>query len=137
MLESVERMRFALRNAPAGGAELEALLAAMKEDLSAKEEHCRAKGLASQQRVTVLTKRNAVDEVKGLEVLYIEKFFATDPSAKPLQFRRFSSPAVDDLVPGKYVFWAKEPGQAGKRGEPKEARIANGLPKDAIEVLAP
>jgi hypothetical protein len=69
--------------------------------------------------------------------LYIEKFFQSDPNAKPQQFRRFSSPAVDDLVPGKYVFWAKEPGEAGRRGERKEARVGNGLPKEPIEVLAP
>jgi hypothetical protein len=87
--------------------------------------------------VTVVTKRNGVDEVKGLAVLYIEKFFEADPNARPHEFRRFSSPAVDDLVPGRYVVWAKETGPSGRSGARKEVRIGNGRPSDPVEVLTP
>ena len=85
----------------------------------------------------VVTKRNGTTEIKGLEVLYLEKFFASDAKAKPLQFRGFSSPAVDDLAPGRYLFWAKEPGVGGKNGERKEARVGVTSTNDAIEVLVP
>ena len=61
-------------------------------------EHCRQKGLVTPQRVTVVTKRNGLEEVKGLAVQYIEKFFQSDLNAKPQEFRHFSSPAVDDLA---------------------------------------
>lgn len=135
--ESLERMLQALRNAPAGKAELETLLTDVREDIAIKQSHCRAKGLAAPQRVTVVPKKNGLEEVNGLEVLYIEKFFESDPNHRPLLFRRFSSPAVDDLVPGKYLIWARAPGTDGVQGERKEARIGSGIPKDAIEVLAP
>jgi hypothetical protein len=113
------------------------LLFAISDDLAVKEEHCRQKGLVAPQRVTVVTKKNGLEEVQGLAVLYIEKFFQSNPDARPQEFRRFSSPAVDDLVPGRYVIWAKETGETGRTGQRKEARIGNGLPKEPIEVLTP
>lgn len=137
LLNSLERMLGMLRHAPAGGAELEGLLFAIGDDLSVKQEHCREKGLTSPQRVFVVTKKNGTQEVKGLSVQYIEKFFQSDPSARPQEFRNFSSPSVDDLVPGTYVIWAKETTGAGRNGPRKEARIGNGFPKDPIEVLTP
>src|SRR5262245_30865039 len=136
-LASLQRMVRSLQGVRTNGSDLEILLTALEDDLSIKEQHCREKGLASRQRVFVVTKRKALQEVRGLEVLYIEKFFASDENARPQLFRRFSSPAVDDLVPGRYVFWAKEPGGRGRSGERKEARIGSGLPKEPIEVLAP
>jgi hypothetical protein len=80
---------------------------------------------------------NGLDEVKGLAVLYVEKFFESDPAAGPREFRRFSSPAEDDLVPGRYVIWAKETPGAGRIGQRKECRIGNGLAQEPVEVLAP
>lgn len=135
-LNSVERMLQVLRGAPASGAELEALLVSVSDDLEIKKEYCVVKGLATPVEVKVVTKRNGLDEVKGLKVFYIEKFFQSDPNGKPQEFRGFSSPAVDSLVPGRYVFWAKEPGGAGRNGERKEVPI-RGLSSESIEVLTP
>jgi hypothetical protein len=112
------------------------LLSEIADDLKIKTDYCKAKGLTSRVPVKVLTKRNGVDEVKGLRVLYVEKFFQSDPNARPQEFRRFSSPAVDDLVPGRYVFWAKEATASGRNGQQKEARVGLGLAKP-IEVLTP
>ena len=137
MRESIERMNLALANTPAEAKRRETILKLIADDLADKREFCRSEGLAARQQVKVVTKRGAVEEVKGLEVLYLEKFFESAADAKPLQFRGFSSPAVDDLVPGRYLFWAREPGPAGKSGERKEARITGRLPADPIEVLAP
>jgi hypothetical protein len=112
-------------------------LDAIADNLAIKVEHCRQTGLVAPQHVAVVTKRNGLDEVKGLSVLYLEKFFQNDPSAKPQEFRGISSPAVDDLVPGRYIIWAKETTAAGRTGPRKEVRIGAGVPKDPIEVLAP
>jgi len=137
LLASLGRMLKVLREPPAGQSELKTLLNAVAEDLSDKVEHCKQTGLAASQRVEVVTKRNGVDEVKGLAVLYVEKFFQHDPSARPREFRHFSSPAVEDLVPGRYIIWAKETSGSGRTGPTKEVRIGGGSPKDAVEVLAP
>lgn len=137
LLTSIERLLEELEGAPADPTKLEEVLRLLDEDLSAKAAHCRAKGLAALQRVTVVTKREALHEVKGLEVLYIEKFLQFDTAIAPYQFRRFSSPAVDEIAPGRYVFWAKAPGANGQTGARKEARIGNGSPSVPIEVLAP
>ena len=134
LLVSVNRALEAVRRPDLRQNEVWQLVA---EDLSEKVEHCRAKGLAAMQRVNVITRRGGLDEIKGLEVLYIEKFLQSDPSVKPYIFRRFSSPAVEDLAPGRYVFWSKEPGEKGRSGRRKEARVGNGFPVEPIEVLAP
>ena len=137
LLVSLERLLHVLEGAPADAGQLEEILRVLEEDLSAKAAHCRAKGLAALQRVTVVTKREALHEVKGLEVLYIEKFLQFDTTVTPYQFRRFSSPALDEIAPGRYVFWARTPGANGQTGARKEARVGNGSPSVPIEVLAP
>ena len=48
----------------------------------------------------MVTKRGAVAEVSGLEVLFLEKFLENDPRAVPRQFRGFSSPATDHSFRG-------------------------------------
>src|SRR5205085_6908564 len=94
--ESIEGMISCVHRAPPSGRVFEALLPLIAEDLSVKRIHCGYEGLAARQPVRVLTKRQGLTEVKGLEVLYLEKFFEFDDKAKPHQFRGFSSPAVDD-----------------------------------------
>jgi hypothetical protein len=135
--ESIERMTVALLNTPADTKRRATIIRLIADDLADKREFCRTEGLSARRQVKVVTKRGAIEEVKGLEVLYLEKFFESAANAKPLQFRGFSSPAVDDLVPGRYLFWAKEPGPSGKSGERKEARITVESPADHLEVLAP
>ena len=137
LVSSVERSLEALEGAPTTGPALEEVLRVLADDLSAKASHCRAKGLAALQRVAVVTKRQSVHEVKGLQILYIEQFLAGDTTTKPYEFRRFSSPAVDELAPGQYLFWAKEPGENGRAGARTEARIGNGSPAVPIQLLAP
>ena len=135
--ESLERMTTAIPDVPQDKKTLQLLLEAIRDDLAEKVTYCRQHGLAATRQVKVVTKRDGTTEIKGLEVLYLEKFFASDANAKPLQFRGFSSPAVDELAPGRYLFWAKEPGVGGKNGERKEARVGVTSTSDAIEVLVP
>jgi hypothetical protein len=135
--ESLERMTTALRDVAQDTNTVKLLWEAIRDDLAEKVAYCRQHGLAATRQVRVVTKRNGTTEIKGLEVLYREKFFASDANAKPLQFRGFSSPAVDELAPGRYLFWAKEPGVGGKNGERKEAKIGVTSTSDAIEVLVP
>ena len=135
--ESLERMTTALRDVPQDTNAVKSLLEEIRDDLAEKVTYCRQHGLAATRQVRVVTKRDGTTEIKGLEVLYVEKFFASDANAKPLQFRGFSSPAVDELAPGRYLFWAKEPGAGGKSGERKEARVGVTSTSEAIEVLVP
>lgn len=117
------------------------LIATITDDLRIKREHCKAMGLAVPEQVEVKTKRQGLDEVKGLEVWYLEKFLALDPAPNPHRFRGFSSPVNDTIVPGRYLFWAKDP-VSGKSGEKVEQRVGRSAPnpvasKTAIELLAP
>ena len=121
--ESFERMGGMVRTIRGDVSKAQQLLLYLDDDLKDKREFCRIQGLGARRPVSVVTKRNGVQEVQGLEVLYLEKFLELDPSARPQQFARFSSPAVDDLVPGRYVFWAKQAGSGGRVGPRKEARI--------------
>jgi hypothetical protein len=136
MRMAIERMAGAMRGAPTDAVRRE-LLPPMSQDLDDKVAFCRVQGLSGRRQVRVVTKRGAVAEVGGLEVLYLEKFFENDAHAMPRQFRGFSSPAVDDLVPGRYVFWARQPGSAPKDGPRKESRVTLSTPTGSIEVLAP
>jgi hypothetical protein len=135
--ESLERMTTALRDVAQDTNTVKLRWEAIRDDLAEKVAYCRQHGLAATRQVRVVTKRNGTTEIKGMEVLYVEKFFASDANAKPLQFRGFSSPAVDELAPGRYLFWAKEPGAGGKSGERKEARVGVTSTSEAIEVLVP
>jgi hypothetical protein len=135
--ESLERMTTALRDVAQDTNTVKLLWEAIRDDLAEKVAYCRQHGLAATRQVRVVTKRNGTTEIKGMEVLYVEKFFASDANAKPVQFRGFSSPAVDELAPGRYLFWAKEPGAGGKSGERKEARVGVTSTGEAIEVLVP
>jgi len=135
--ESLERMTTAIPEVPQDKKTLQLVLEAIRDDLDEKVTYCRQHGLAAIRQVKVVTKRDGTTEIKGLEVHYLEKFFASDANAKPLQFRGFSSPAVDELAPGRYFFWAKEPGVGGKNGERKEARVGVTSTSDDIEVLVP
>jgi hypothetical protein len=108
---------------------------AVAEDLRIKSTHCLERGLAAEPKVEVRTKRQGLEEVKGLEVWYLEKFLASDPTAAAHRFKLFSSPVIEPIVPGRYVFWSKDPA-SGKVGQKVEQRI--GLAEAiVIEVLAP
>jgi hypothetical protein len=133
---AIERMAVAMR-AAANDAARRDLLPSIDDDLEDKVAYCRQHGLSSRRQVTVVTKRGGVAQVSGLEVWYLEKFFEKDPRAMPRQFRGFSSPAVDELVPGRYVFWAREPEPSRKDGPRKDGRISLQSPSGPIEVLAP
>jgi hypothetical protein len=136
-LSSLGEILQAVRDLPAGNAARETVLTAVEEDLRIKVEHCREHGLASMQSVAVVTKRNGIEEVKGLTVLYVPKFFQAKPTGHTREFNDFSSPALADLVPGKYIIWSRENSGANRTGQPKEVQIGAGLPKGSIEVLAP
>jgi hypothetical protein len=127
----------ALRNPPADPAARLQLLRDIAQDVSIKAMHCRQSGLASNQSVAVITKRNGLDEVKGLSVLYIAKFFQAKPEGHVREFAGFSSPALADLVPGVYILWSRANDGSNRTGQPKEIRIGAGAPKGPIEVLAP
>lgn len=143
-----EGMRIALQNMlevmqklPNDPARAARIVGDLADDLDDKESVCWRHGLDAQPLVEVRTKRNGTVETAGLEVWYIEKFLASDATAKPRRFPGFSSPVTDQLVPGRYIFWASDPSGRNSVGEKTEQRVAaNGykLPVPIrIEVLAP
>jgi hypothetical protein len=114
-------------------------LSAVVEDLRIKSEHCQQFGLGAETNVEVRTKRQGLHEVPGLEVWYLEKFLAQDTDAHPHRFRKFSSPVNDTIVPGVYLFWAKNPlnNQAGEKREQRVSGSAKSGQLLTIELLAP
>jgi hypothetical protein len=139
LVESVEAALALFQGALERGTEsprFEETLQAVASDLEVKHEHCRRFGLTARQRVSVATKHESGNEVKGLAVLYVEAFYQFQPSLRAHEFDGFSSPAKADLVPGRYVIWAKQP-KRQEHGERKLVRIGNTEQIQQIEVLAP
>jgi hypothetical protein len=95
------------------------LLAEIEGDLAVKVQFCRMFGLSAPAVVIATTKHDGLEEVKGPEVWYIEKFLASDARAQAHRFSSFSSPATETVAPGRYVFWSKGP-SVRKAGEKLE-----------------
>lgn len=83
------------------------LIRAIEDDLQIKVDFCRTFGLSTNAVVIASTKQGGVKEVKGLEVWYIEKFLFLDSRADPHRFSSFSSPATQQVAPGRYLFWSR------------------------------
>ena len=121
-----------------------ALITEIEGDLAVKVQFCRTFGLSADAVVIAATKKNGLEEVKGLEVWYIEKFLTSDPKAAPHRFSSFSSPATEAVAPGRYVFWSTSPtlSRAGEKLEqclclsslPDASRVP---PTFRIDLLAP
>ena len=68
----------------------QALMADIEADLAVKVEFCRTFGLSANATVIAATKKDGLEEVKGLEVWYIEKFLASDAKAAPIASARLA-----------------------------------------------
>ena len=138
---SLQAMLRVLQNLPQSSAEAVRTLNDLADDLSDKRSVCWRAGLDAQPMVEVRPKKNGMIDAPGLEVWYLEKFLASDPTAKPHRFPGFSSPVTDELVPGRYLFWSAEPGGTngvGAKTEQRVAAIGKKLPVPIrIEGLAP
>jgi hypothetical protein len=135
--ESFELMRRSIRGVANDEAKVRRLLTLIAEDLQDKAEYCRAEGLGRERQIQVVTKREGITEVKGLEVFYLPKFLEADVTAKPQRFEGFSSPVKGSLTAGRYWIWAKESGVGGRNGERRDSRVNQAVPLGPIEVLAP
>jgi len=74
------------------------------EDLGVKADHCRKtpEGLGEKIQVEVSTLKDG-KQLKGLYVRCMLKGVAdTWPGAKPIEFKTVSSPAKDNITPGRY-----------------------------------
>jgi hypothetical protein len=120
------------------------LIRAIEDDLEIKVDFCRTHGLSTNAVVIASTKQDGLKEVKGLEVWYIEKFLAADAGAAPHRFSSFSSPATEQVAPGRYVFWSKSPPER-RTGEKVEQCLclaravapSRPAPTFRIDLLAP
>jgi hypothetical protein len=141
---SLQRIQAALASIDAVTPRTLNLIKAIEDDLEIKTSFCRVLGLSTNAVVIASTKQDGLKEVKGLEVWYIEKFLAADAEAAPHRFGSFSSPATEQVAPGRYVFWSKSP-PARRTGEkveqclclPRVAAPSPPAPTFKIDLLAP
>ena len=138
---SFQKMLEVVQNLPPSSPEAAQTMRDLADDLSDKESVCRRSGLAAQPEVEVRPKKDGVTDARGLEVWYIEKFLASDLTAKPHRFPGFSSPVTDELVPGRYLFWSRDPSGMNSLGAKIEQRVAaKGYKLSVpirIEIMAP
>ncbi len=121
---SFQQMLRVVQNLPPAPADAARTMRNLADDLSDKRSVCWRAGLDAQPEVEVRPKKNGTTEARGLEVWYIEKFLASDPTAQPHRFPGFSSPVTDELVPGRYLFWAQDPNDKRSSGQKTEQRVA-------------
>jgi hypothetical protein len=121
-------------------ARLDKVLRAINDDVEEKAEHCRLSpsGMATSVRVSIKTLSDG-KESPNWEVLYMPKImeFASDAAAAAMQFRVFSSPAVEDLAPGRYVVWARRPGPNGIESARTTIRVGGGGAALEQEIAVP
>ncbi len=116
------------------------VLRTINDDVVEKADHCALSpsGMASPIRVAIRTLFDG-KESPNWEVLYMPKImeFASDATAAAMQFRVFSSPAVDDLAPGRYVVWARRPGPDGIESARTTIRVGGGVATLQQDIAVP
>lgn len=115
---------------------LAAILDAIADDLEVKLEHCTNSGgkLGGSVTVTVRTVR-AGQEVRNWQVFYLPKVFDLVGGVAPDRFPRLSSPTLEQLVPGRYVMWARDPD--GRTGEKTIVKVGEGRSDLQLDLLVP
>ena len=98
------------RDAARYGADAVSLIDAIAVDLETKLAHCIATGepLGGVVRVRVHTRRGG-GEVSNWRVFFAPKIFESMLEKAADAFPRFSSPTEIEIVPGRYLLWAKDP----------------------------
>ncbi len=83
---------------------------AVADDLLLKQNHCRALGLGMGGKVRVsFTTRQRSGVVNNWQVLYLPRIFKDAPGVAPRLIPGWTSPAVEELDPGRYLVWARDP----------------------------
>ncbi|HEY4303429.1 MAG TPA: hypothetical protein VGM82_03120 [Gemmatimonadaceae bacterium] len=116
------------------------VLSAINDDIVEKADHCAksASGMATPVRVSIRTVADG-KESSNWQVFYLPKImeFAAAGSSAAMQFKVFSSPAIDDLAPGRYVVWAKRPGASGAESEHTTIRVGGGATELKQDIAVP
>lgn len=110
------------------------ILQTVADDLEAKIEDCERKGAALSTiiKLRVRTIRSG-REVNNFQVLYLPKIMEVALDAQPDIFPGFSSPTADNLAPGRYLFWARDP-QTGKTSERMPVRVGGGMSEIVLDL---
>jgi len=110
------------------------------DDLAEKAEHCvrSPSGMANLVEVNIRTWAGDTEST-GWQVFYMPKImeFATDQEAATMPFKKFSSPAVDALPPGRYLIWARQPGPDGASSERTILRVGGGVASLNQDIAVP
>jgi len=116
------------------------VLRTINDDIVEKADHCAlsASGMATPVRVSIRTLFNGKVS-PNWQVLYMPKImeFASDPTSAAMPFRVFSSPAIDDLAPGRYVVWARRPGPNGVESVRTTIRVGGGASELQQDIAVP
>jgi hypothetical protein len=114
------------------------VLREVADDIAEKAEHCRqsSSGMASNVTVRVRT-WNGTTESSHLQVSFLPKLMEAAIAPPVLVFRKESSPAVTELAPGKYVFWASETSGSHKIGQRTTVRVGRGQASMEQDIPAP
>ncbi len=117
-----------------------AVLRDVNDDIVEKAEHCAKSpsGMATPVKVSVRT-WSGKQESPDWQIVYIPKImeFAIDASGAAMPFRVFSSPAVEELAPGRYIVWARRPGQSGVVSERTTIRVGGGVATMTQDIPVP
>jgi hypothetical protein len=117
--------------------QLQALLEALADDLEVKLQHCTNSGgqLGGSVAVTVRTLDGDRDS-RNWQVFYIPKVLDVLGGATPDRFPQSSSQALETLVPGLYVMWARDP-SSDRTGEKTVVKIGEGRPALDLDLPVP
>lgn len=116
------------------------VLRALNDDIVEKADHCAMSpsGMATPVRVSIRTLADGKVS-PNWEILYMPKImeFSSDPAGAAMPFRVFSSPAVDELAPGRYVVWARRPGANGVESVRTTIRVGGGATTLQQDIAVP
>ena len=114
-----------------------AVMEAIAEDLETKLAHCIAtkEPLGGVVRVRVHTRR-AGSEVSNWRVFFAPKIFESMADKAADAFPRFSSPTEIEVVPGRYLLWARNP-ESNAMSERATVRIGGTKETMAIDLAVP
>jgi uncharacterized protein len=110
---------------------------AVAEDLEIKLEHCTKSGgkLGGSVLVRVRTLSGSA-ESRSWQVFYMPRIFEAAAGAMPDLFPQLSSPTEEELVPGRYVMWVRDPATA-RLGERTVVKVGEGRKELLLDLPVP
>jgi ankyrin repeat protein len=133
-ITELERAAQILEHPP--GQQTDLILGDVADDLALKVEHCRKLGIGMGGKVRILVTTKQGDQaVNGWQVLYLPKILQHAKGVTPDLIPVWSSPAREEIEPGRYLVWARNP--ATKRASDPIVVSISGEEVIAIDLAVP